>query len=103
VHRRSPPMLLLHGGRDSVVPPRQSHVFHDALTENGGEVRKIIYPTLGHIEIILTLSPVYRWRAPVFRDVVTFLQASVDENRMSLVDTADRLLMPQADARRVSG
>lgn len=77
-HRKGPPMLLLHGGRDSTVPSRQSELFHTVLTKNGGEVRKIIYPGIGHIEILLTLTPVYRWRAPVFRDVVTFLRNPAD-------------------------
>ncbi|MFP3944807.1 MAG: alpha/beta hydrolase [Alphaproteobacteria bacterium] len=75
VNGEAPPMLLLHGGRDVLVPARQADLLHGALTELGGAARKVVYPALGHIEIVLTLTPFYRWRAPVLSDVVEFLRA----------------------------
>lgn len=75
VRGAAPPMLLLHGGRDDLVPAGEADLLHRALTEIGNTASKIIYPALGHIEIVLTLTPFYRWRAPVLADVVEFLRA----------------------------
>lgn len=102
VHHRVPPMLLLHGARDSTVPPRQSDLFHDALQETGASARKVIYPGVGHIELLLTLAPLYRWRAPVLRDVLNFLTPAEEPGHAAPGD-APTPLVPRTGPRRASG
>src|SRR5690606_17982265 len=99
-HRHGPAMLLLHGDRDATVPSRQSDLFHDALSESGASVRKILYPGVGHIELILTLAPLYRWRAPVLRDVLSFLRPETGEEHAGPADTPP---FGRAGARGISG
>jgi acetyl esterase/lipase len=73
----APPILLQHGSRDATVHERNSRHLHAAVTDRGGRCRLIVYPGLGHIEILMTLTPLYRWRAPVFRDLIGFLREEV--------------------------
>ena len=40
---RLPPVLILHGSRDPVVPKRNSEDFHSALVERGREVEMHVY------------------------------------------------------------
>ncbi|MFP4003033.1 MAG: alpha/beta hydrolase family protein, partial [Alphaproteobacteria bacterium] len=102
-HGEAPPMLLLHGGRDGIVPPRQAHLLHRTLIELGGVARKIIYPALGHIEIVLTLNRLYRWRAPVLSDVADFLRAPGIRERAAVSGKLALSSLPQAGMRRASG
>ena len=72
-HGEAPPMFLATGGRDRVVLPRNSTALAARLRELGGVVETRIYPTLGHIDILLTILPYFAWRAPVWRDVLGFI------------------------------
>ena len=42
------PILLMHGDRDNVVPPKQSEELHDALKKAGVETSLTIIPKAGH-------------------------------------------------------
>ena len=48
VDRSDPPFLILHGGRDRLVPPDQSRLLRDALQKAGVEVTLTIVPEAGH-------------------------------------------------------
>jgi acetyl esterase/lipase len=48
VSKDDPPFLLVHGRNDRLVPPRQSEVLHEALTEAGVRSELVILPTAGH-------------------------------------------------------
>ncbi len=43
-----PPLLILHGDSDRVVPVRHAHSLHDAVVRNGGQVEMQIYHGAGH-------------------------------------------------------
>lgn len=43
-----PPMLLLHGATDTVVPAAQSRAFHDAVLAAGGKAELVILPGVSH-------------------------------------------------------
>ncbi len=45
---RDPPMLLIHGGADRVIPPHQSTAFHDALRAAGVTSELAILPGVDH-------------------------------------------------------
>lgn len=68
-----PPLLLLHGGEDETVRPRNSADLAQLVRERGGCARAIVYPGIGHIEIIVALMAPWLRRAPVRDDVVEFI------------------------------
>jgi acetyl esterase/lipase len=69
------PLFLATGGADSKVKPRNTAALAARLRELGGTVETKVYPSLGHIGIILSLLPALGWRAPVMKDVLAFCAA----------------------------
>lgn len=72
---KAPPLLLLTGGEDKTVSPRNSKKLAARITEQGGQAKLILYPKLGHTDIVGAFAPSLRFYAPVFRDTLTFIQA----------------------------
>jgi acetyl esterase/lipase len=72
-HEGAPPLLLLHGGADITVLPRNTTALGARLRQMGGVVETKIYPKLGHIGMILAILPYLSWRAPVLQDVLGFI------------------------------
>jgi acetyl esterase/lipase len=75
VKQGAPPALLLHGGKDRIVPPRNSAVLAARLRECGNAVETRIYPKLGHGGIIFASLPWFRWRAKLLKDIRQFTTA----------------------------
>lgn len=48
VDKNCPPVFLMHGGADELVPPEQSKIFYDALLQAGVEAHLEIIPGKGH-------------------------------------------------------
>ena len=71
-----PPVLLLHGGDDGLVPAVNSHALAAAITAKGGQAEARIYPDLGHRGAVLALSRPFQGLAPVLEDTVNFLAAA---------------------------
>jgi len=46
--RRFPPLLILHGEADTVVPVRQAYRLREAVLAHGGEVEMHLYPGAHH-------------------------------------------------------
>ena len=46
--RTLPPLLILHGEADSIVPVSRAYELRDAVIAHGGEVEVQIYPGAGH-------------------------------------------------------
>ena len=70
----APPTLLLHGGQDRTVLPRNSKALAKAIAAAGGEARLKLYPQLGHVAILTALALPFRYRAPVLADAVAFAE-----------------------------
>jgi acetyl esterase/lipase len=68
----SPPALLLHGGRDTVVLPASSERLADRLRSAGVDARAKVYPQLDHIATIGVFALPFRSRSALFDDVVGF-------------------------------
>lgn len=68
----APPTLLLHGGQDDTVWPRNSQHLQKKLTDTGVPSEVKIYPDLGHVGIVTALAKPFRGRAPVLADVLAF-------------------------------
>lgn len=72
--RDAPPLLLLHGGKDTTVLPRNSQRLADAVTDLGGRAEVRVYPEVTHIGILLALSKPFRGKAGTLADASNFLQ-----------------------------
>ena len=66
-------MLLLHGGQDSVVHPKNSYALAKSVTEKGGMAEVKIYPNVGHRGIVLSLTNPFTGIAPTLKDTWNFL------------------------------
>jgi acetyl esterase/lipase len=76
VREGTPPALLLHGGRDKTVLPRNTAVLAARLRVAGNAVETRIYPKLGHTGILLACLPLFGWRRAKLRhDVMHFIAA----------------------------
>ncbi len=75
VDGRNPPMLLLAGGEDTTVRPRNTLDLAARIREKGGRVTDKIYPNLAHIGIITAFAPLFERRAPVLDDVWAFVES----------------------------
>ncbi len=70
----APPLLLLHGGVDDIVYPRNSIAMERKVRAAGGDAELLTYPDLGHIGIVTAFAPVFQGRSSVLEDVVAFLR-----------------------------
>ncbi|MCP9473295.1 MAG: alpha/beta hydrolase [Nitrospira sp.] len=70
-----PPMLLLHGKDDARVSYRNQEKLRQRITEQGGCVRTIVYPDVGHSGILAALSWLNPGSAPVVEDIVRFFRS----------------------------
>ena len=75
VDGKRPPMLLITGDRDRTVWPRNSHSMAAKLRSVGSPVREITYRGIGHVAVILSLLPAFRWLTPLRRDMLDFIHS----------------------------
>jgi len=68
----APPVLLLHGGEDGTVWPKNSINLDKKLRAAGVPSELKLYRTLGHVGIVTALARPFRGDAPVLADIVTF-------------------------------
>jgi acetyl esterase/lipase len=68
----APPCLLLHGGRDETVLPRNSRELARRLKAAAVDARVKVYPVLGHVETLTAIARPLRHRAPVLADTLAF-------------------------------
>lgn len=76
-----PPMLLLQGGEDGTVAPRNARSLADALHAVGEPAQVRMYPGVGHAGLLLALSRPFRGRAPALDDALRFIDAHARSGR----------------------
>lgn len=81
VDAEAPPMLLVTGGRDTLVLPRNSVNLGAALKAAGRSARVVILPRLKHAGPLFALSLPLRWLAPVRAECAAFLARVTDPRR----------------------
>lgn len=70
------PMLLLAGADDRTVMPRNTLSLAAKIQADGGPVQSKVYPDLGHVGIVLALTPRFDGRAPVLTDIERFIRTT---------------------------
>lgn len=70
-----PPSLLLHGRQDTTVEPGNTVRLANKLRAKGNQSTAIIYPNVGHVQIVGAFAPLLRGLAPVVDDVDRFIRA----------------------------
>jgi acetyl esterase/lipase len=81
VDRGDPPAFLATGADDRTVAPRHTRDLAVRLQAAGVPVETRVYPGVSHVGIVTALGPLFGGRAPVLRDVTTFLKARTGEPR----------------------
>lgn len=76
----APPLLLVTGGRDTVVDPRNSQRLAAKAASVGVDAEFKVYPRLGHAMMVGALASPLRAFAPVFADVTRFIDARTQES-----------------------
>jgi acetyl esterase/lipase len=79
-----PPLLLLAGASDTTVKPRNSVALSNRAHAAGAQAELKIIPHLGHVGLITALTPLFRWRAPVLKDVSAFIRAHASPAQTSV-------------------
>jgi acetyl esterase/lipase len=82
------PMLLLHGDRDGTCYPRNSLALAARIRAAGGPAEVRTYPGVGHIGILLGLSPVFRRWAPTLADTLRFVRGALDARQPHAISQA---------------
>lgn len=75
------PFLLMHGLNDKTVSPQNSAGLAARIRQRGGCAKVILYPNLGHVELVVALAEPRISRAPVLDDVIKFTKEIRISNR----------------------
>lgn len=67
-----PPMLLLSGRSDPIVRVQNTEHLAEKLQAANNWVTTKYYDTLGHMDTVFAVGALWRWRAPVLQDMVSF-------------------------------
>ena len=71
-----PPALLIHGLADRTVLPRNSERLAAAWRQAGAPAELLLYPGVGHAEVVAAFADLLQDRAPTRRDVLVWLEAT---------------------------
>jgi acetyl esterase/lipase len=72
VNSDAPPMLLTSGTYDPIVRMQNTEHLAQALRNKGLWVTTKYYDGFGHMEPVIALGAMWRWRMPILNDVVDF-------------------------------
>lgn len=77
VRADAPPMLLIHGSKDTLVKPRNSRALAAALTEAGASAETVFYAEMAHNDPLIALAAPWRGRRDVANRIATFAHEAV--------------------------
>ena len=72
----APPLLLIHGGADTIARPYNSQRLAERLAGLGAPVTLRLYPGKSHVDTVKSLSPLFRGATPALADSAAFLKAN---------------------------
>jgi hypothetical protein len=67
-------MFLASGSTDPIVRRQNSEVLAERLRAQGIWVTEKYYEGFGHLEPVIALGMMMRWRMPVLKDMIEFFQ-----------------------------
>lgn len=70
----APPMYLASGTTDPIVRVQNTNHFAERLRAQGVWVTVQYYEGFGHMEPVIAMGALWRWRMPVLDDMVSFFQ-----------------------------
>jgi acetyl esterase/lipase len=76
----APPMLLIHGLKDTTVEPRNSEALAEALRDRGAAVRYLPLPDVSHTGILLALASTFEGLGPILPEALAFIQGLPPRN-----------------------
>jgi acetyl esterase/lipase len=74
VTSETPPMYLATGTTDPIVRMQNTERFAQKLKDSGVWVTTRYYEGFGHMEPVIAMGALWRWRMPVLDDMVAFFQ-----------------------------
>jgi len=74
VTANTPPMYLATGTTDPIVRMQNTEHFAQKLKDQGVWVTTRYYEGFGHMEPVIAMGAMWRWRMPVLDDMVAFFQ-----------------------------
>ena len=74
VTSQTPPMYLATGTTDPIVRMQNTERFAQKLKDSGVWVTTRYYEGYGHMEPVIAMGALWRWRMPVLDDMVAFFQ-----------------------------
>ena len=81
VNGDEPPMLLMQGTSDKIVAPKNTTSMASALRAQNEPVEVKMFPDIGHLAILFSMSRPLRGKAPVIDDAVAFIHQRVAEQQ----------------------
>ncbi|MDZ4308645.1 alpha/beta hydrolase [Allopontixanthobacter sp.] len=72
----APPMLLIHGEKDTLVKPRNTRALASGIIAAGGSVRAIYFPQMDHNAPLIALASPWRKNGAIVPAIVRFAQSS---------------------------
>jgi acetyl esterase/lipase len=69
----APPLFLVAGTGDKVVDPGNATRLAAAVAGKGGQVESHLYPGVGHVGVLLAISPLFGDKAPVLDQMLAFM------------------------------
>ncbi len=76
VRAGAPPMLLVHGLKDTTTWPKNSRNLAATLAALGVTVTLKLYPGISHANTVASLALLARGRAPTLADITAFVDRS---------------------------
>lgn len=73
----APPLYLLHGREDVRVKRGHSKSLMEKSKAVGGNASREVYDDLGHADMVLSFSALFRNRRPVLEDIARFIQTVI--------------------------
>jgi acetyl esterase/lipase len=69
----APPIFLAAGTGDKVADPANTTRLASAVEAKGGKVESRLYPDVGHVGVLIAISPLFRGKAPVLDQMLEFM------------------------------
>jgi acetyl esterase/lipase len=74
VDGQNPPLLLMHGRNDDVIPAKNTESLARQTAKSGGPVETVLYDSLSHAMILNSMASYLRGRADVLDNIEEFVK-----------------------------